>query len=525
MSKKYIFHTCAALLLVLSYFWNSGSQALMADEPTRALVSLEIMLRGNPIPTINNEIYLNKPPLYNWMLIPFYKVFGFGDGVTRFPAILSLLILGYMVFYYFKKFTGDITTSFFVAMALLTSGNMLFYSSLLGHIDATFSIFMFILFMQCYKLGSAGEWNKLYRWSYILCAIGFMLKGIPSIVFVGISLLVTALFFRKFKTLFSSSHFLNMLWFMVPVGLYFLLFSSYYPLSDYFLNLWSESSKRTVMEKSFLESFSHLFTFPVHFIVDTAPWSLLVFIFIKKEARQYVQKNEFLRFCVYIFFANIFVYWLAPDNRARYVMMLYPLFFALLFFTFKGLDFWQITWSNITIKALPILFSIVLVAAFFLQIDVLQNYKLEWALLFILSVALVYYSIRKKNTFFPLLFLLILVRIGFDMIIIPERVLELNVGKEKQEAMDIVEIVGSEPLAMYSSNLHHGSSFYITEKRRQILPIKTKYDSCDVNSYYLAPSEFVIDSANTEIYYSFNRKYQNKSFSLLKFKKEFPIRE
>ena len=100
MLKPRVFILLFPLLLGVSYFYNSWTQPLLADEPTRTIVSLEMLLRGGAFPTINNEAYLNKPPLYNWILVPFLMVFGESEWVVRLPAILSLLALGYLIFYF-----------------------------------------------------------------------------------------------------------------------------------------------------------------------------------------------------------------------------------------------------------------------------------------------------------------------------------------------------------------------------------------------------------------------------------------
>lgn len=521
--SKYGLHILSVLLLVLSLFYNSGQQALLADEPTRALNALEIMLRQNPIPTINGEIYLNKPPLYNWMLIPFYKAFGFGEAVTRLPAFLSLLIISFLVFHYNRKFTGDFNTSFFVAMAFLTSGNLLFYSSLLGHIDATFSIFMFLLFMLNYQYGKQGNWNAVFRWSYILCFIGFMLKGIPALVFVAITLLVTALFFKRFKVLFSASHFLNMLWLFVPVALYFWAFSYYYPLDEYFLNLWSESSKRTVMEKSFLQSIQHVFVFPFQFILDTAPWSFLVFIFFIKKCRQFVWNNEYLRYSLLVLLANIAIYWLAPDNRARYVMMLYPLFFAVVLYAFSNQKLLEKKWAKVAFTMLPMALPALLIGAYFIHLDFFQAYRMELAVLVVLAIALAGFTWKSKQaSLFPLLFFMLIVRLGFDLIAIPDRVITGGATVERYNGTKIAEITKNEPLSMFCSNLQHSTTFYITDQRRQILPITNAEDTWDANSYYLTPTDLIKDTANTTVYFQFERRHQNTPFSLVKFKNGFP---
>lgn len=524
--KKYSLHILSVLLLVVSLFYKSGKQALLADEPTRALNALEIMLRQNPIPTINGEIYLNKPPLYNWMLIPFYKAFGFDEAVTRMPAIISLLILGFLVFHFNRKITGDFGTSFFIAMLFMTSGNLLFYSSLLGHIDATFSIFIYMLFMLSYRLGKLGDWNTLFRYSYLICLVGFMLKGIPALVFVAITLLVAALFFKRFKVLFSASHFLNMLWFFVPLGLYFWAFSYYYPLDDYFLNLWSESSKRTVIEKSFLQSIDHLFVFPFQFIIDTAPWSLMSLIFIKKECRQFVWRNEYLRYSLILFFANIAIYWLAPDNRARYVMMMYPLFFAVVVFTFSELKMLNNKWTNLPFRWFPAKLALLILGAYFIHQEFMQDYGIQMVVLFLMALVLAYFTFKTESkSLFPLLFFMLILRFGFDLIAIPDRQKVGEATLEKEQAYDIARLTGAAPLAMYSSNLQHSSTFYITEKRRQILPIVGEEDQWDKNSFYLLPTELILDTAHTEVYYQFDRRHENKNFSLVKFKNGFPIKK
>ena len=523
MLKPRVFILLFPLLLGVSYFYNSWTQPLLADEPTRAIVSLEMLLRGDAFPTINNEAYLNKPPLYNWILVPFLMVFGESEWVVRLPAILSLLALGYLIFYFYQKITGDKEVSFFTAMAFLTSGNILFYSSLLGHIDATFSIVIFAHFMLCYLLGSSGKWNLLFRWSYVLCFIGFMLKGLPSIVFVGVSLLVTALFFKQFKRLFSASHWLNMLWFVVPIVIYFAAFSQFYPLTDYVQNLWVESSKRTVIEKSFLESIGHLFTFPFQFILETAPWSFLIALFFHKKCRQFVAENEFLRFSVYLFFANIAVYWLAPDTRARYVMMLYPIYFSLLFFAFKAL---KPSAKRVVWYISPLLASLLLLGLgvfYFVDTPLVMSYLWEWVVILVLmGIGLMFALSSYRTTFYPLLFLLIVIRFGFDSIVIPERAKTGETTQDKKEALEIAKIVGTEPLAMFNSNLHHSSTYYLTRQRQAVLPIATTKDSCDKNTYYLTPTDLIKDSASTPVHYTFVRRYMNKPFSLVKFKNGFP---
>jgi len=96
-----------AIIFIISipaFFLNLGLLPLMTDEPTRALVDLEMMLEGNYItPKIAGEYYYNKPPLFNWIQIAFIKVGGFNNFVLRLPTILSLIGFAATIYYFVQK--------------------------------------------------------------------------------------------------------------------------------------------------------------------------------------------------------------------------------------------------------------------------------------------------------------------------------------------------------------------------------------------------------------------------------------
>ena len=88
------------------------------------------------------------------------------------------------------------TTAFLGSMMLITSGRILFYDSMLGLIDTAFSWSMYGLFVVIYREGKRGNWMRLFVWSYLLMSVGFMLKGLPAIVFQGLSLTTGLMFGR-----------------------------------------------------------------------------------------------------------------------------------------------------------------------------------------------------------------------------------------------------------------------------------------------------------------------------------------
>ena len=89
------------VLFLISYLSHLGVLPLdiRTDEARRALVSLEMMLSGDYItPTLNGELYLNKPPLYNWIMVVAMKLGGNYDPFWyRLPVIVAIGIFGLLI--------------------------------------------------------------------------------------------------------------------------------------------------------------------------------------------------------------------------------------------------------------------------------------------------------------------------------------------------------------------------------------------------------------------------------------------
>ncbi|HYX24201.1 MAG TPA: glycosyltransferase family 39 protein, partial [Thermoanaerobaculia bacterium] len=86
----------AFLLAILIAFAGIGSHSLWSpDEPTGAAVGRAMLDSGDLIvPRLNGEPFLEKPPLYWWVQVAAFRVFGVSDTVARVPsALFSALTL------------------------------------------------------------------------------------------------------------------------------------------------------------------------------------------------------------------------------------------------------------------------------------------------------------------------------------------------------------------------------------------------------------------------------------------------
>ncbi len=246
-----IFFIFAFLFAIPAYLINLGDQPSIDDEAIRAIVAFEMEASGDYItPTIAGDIYLKKPPLFNWLIVGSYKIFGnHSELPVRAPMILSLFLFVLAIFYYFRKEINT-ETAVISSLLFLTCGRVLIYESQYGLIDLSFSLLTFIFFMTLYRNFNRGNLLRLFVVAYFISAISFLLKGLPSVVFLGITLLVLLISQRKFKLLFNWRHFAGILVFIIIVGSYYVAYfiRNNIPVEDLVNVLVGETTRRTAVQ-------------------------------------------------------------------------------------------------------------------------------------------------------------------------------------------------------------------------------------------------------------------------------------
>lgn len=484
----------AIILLLPALLINLGILAFIDDEGIRSLVAMEMKWSGNYIiPTMHGDFYYNKPPLYNWFLLLFFNLFGrFDEFVARFPTVLCLLGYAGTIFYFFRK-QYDTKNAFLNALFLVTCGRMLFWDSMLGLIDTCFSWVVFSTFMIIYHQFRAGKFYSLFIGAYLLTAIGFLLKGLPSVVFLGFTLLAWFIYKKAFKRLFSLPHILGGLLFLVIVGSYYVAYYIYNPdLERVFYTLFSESSKRTITNHGFGDTILHIFSFPFEMVYHFLPWTALIIYFFRRDIKQLILADEFITYNLLVFIANIVLYWTSPEVYPRYLLMLAPLIFSSYIYL-HGIHQKENTWQYRFLTRLFLITCSIIAIGSFAPFFIERPLGIPFRYLKTITIAgglcfltYLYWQIKMHRLTILVLFLVVF-RIGFDWFVLPDRNQNDYGDTCRSSAMETGTEFKNKALFVYGITPYQAAtSFYMTRSYGEIINRKVTEFTTEA-FYYIDP--------------------------------------
>lgn len=426
------------------------------DEPRRALVALEMILSGDYLtPTLNGELYFNKPPLYNWLIAASFHLFGnYSSFALRFPMAVSLLLYGLTIYGLVKPQLGA-RVAFAAALMLITNTRILLYDSMLGLIDITFSWITYTAFILVYRFDQKQKYGALFLSTYLLTALGFLMKGLPSLVFQGLTLLAYFLYTKQFRKLFSPAHFAGIGLFLLIVGSYYLAYFDRNAITPEKIAavLFDESAKRTVVQFGIRETLLHMLTFPFEMLYHYAPWMLMVVLLFRKGVFSWkrpagpespstrlslITGHPFVLFNVVIFLVNFAIYWSSPQVYARYLLMLLPLPFTVFAYVYyehtAPTDWRRRGWEGLLGVALVVVALGAWVPFFFPETQQIPGLWWKCGLMFVGLGFIAYHYIRQpQHRLIILIAFLVMLRNGFNWLVIPPRLAHRQEYKDSSE--------------------------------------------------------------------------------------------
>jgi 4-amino-4-deoxy-L-arabinose transferase-like glycosyltransferase len=515
LQSPYFFLILAVVLALPAFLMYLGLLPFIPDEAIRSLVSLEMMQTGDYLtPTLGGDLYIKKPPLYNWIIAGFFYVSGRpNEFFMRLPVILFLLTYTFTIYYFVRKELGT-RIGILTALMFLTNGRILFYESEHGLIDITFSWLTYTLFMLTYRFMKREKYLAVFLSAYAITAISYLMKGLPSLVFLAISLLVLFISQKKFRMLFNWRHFTAMGLFVLIVGLYYLVYFHRNNISpdSLFSALMGETTRRTVIRFGWERTLKHLFTFPLEMFYHFLPWTILAALLFVRGSLRKIRTHPFLWFNALIILFNVIVYWTSPEVHPRYILMLIPPFFTLLlylYFDLKKEGNILCNWIEYVLGGVLIILSLGMLLPLFME--PVKRFPLIGltSISLLMTLALITYNYWRQYAvrLFWIVIALLVLRTGFNLIILPARYLEAKEVQSREIAKQIGRETRGTPLYVWwnpdcipdpyygKRRTEYAFMFYISAERQEQLKFSSEIDT---RALYIAREEdfdgYVVDT-------------------------------
>jgi 4-amino-4-deoxy-L-arabinose transferase-like glycosyltransferase len=502
------------LISIPALFINLGLLPLISDEPTRGIVTLEMLISGDYIhPTINGELYFNKPPLFNWIQAVFISISGSTDEwVFRLPAVVSLIFFCIIIYFSSKKYLGYY--AFIAALGYLVCGRILFWDSFMGLIDISYSIVVYTSFMWMIHFHRKEKYLLFFTGSYFLAGIGFLMKGLPSVAFQVLSLVALLVFDHKEKEIFTRKHFVGVMIFVIIIGGYYLIFSLDHPIEKLIHRLFDESNRLQSGNGSSSNWWWHLIEFPFMYLYEFTPLSIFAFLLLNKKIRVHTFEEPYFRYLILLFLVNIMIYWVSADMRSRYLFMLVPLMTIIsvkayaISESYKSSVYRAIRYVIIA-SSFIVAISLV-IYPFWYETKYSRNVLLICAALFSISIIIWVASIiNKRLILLSLIASLLIARIAFNLFNLPARNKSYPDQYYKQGEIKAAVISAGHPLYILADTpINHDLSFYVTRERGEILRRTTILSQPE--AFYITNEEnlniFAKNSKNYRVHHIFRIK-------------------
>jgi 4-amino-4-deoxy-L-arabinose transferase-like glycosyltransferase len=306
---------------ILLFYSLGGWDLWNPDEPRHAQIAKE-MLQGEEwiIPHLNSKVYLDKPPLFFWLIAFTAKAIGgMNEFAARFPSALFGLLTLLLLFFLGKRLFNE-KAGFFAALILATNMEFLWLARR-ANIDATLTFFttaaVALLYVGFYQ--QKGRWI-LYLLAYCAMALGVLTKWqvgviVPVLVVGGYFLLQ-----REGRFFKDPAHIPGIALFVAFIGGWLAL-AYLSGGKDY---LWGLLYQKTALR--FFETVSHdrpLYYYLLNFPGNFVPWIIFLPSAMIYGLSAKGRKKEFI--FVFFWFVIIFTsFSLFKAKRALYLLPLYP---------------------------------------------------------------------------------------------------------------------------------------------------------------------------------------------------------
>ena len=221
-------HAGALLFLAALLFLPLlGARDLWAPvEPRYAEIVRIMFAKGEwVVPTVNGDLYTDKPILYFWLALIASKVAGgVNEWTVRLPSALAGIGLVLTTYFTGRDFFGP-KVGLVAGVALATSMRVI-WEARWAHIDMLFGFFFLLtIYFGARSLLGKGEKREIL-WAYVFMGLAVLAKGLIGIVLPGLLLAAFAIVRRDWRIIIDAKLQLGIPIFLLIAAPWFYLINS-----------------------------------------------------------------------------------------------------------------------------------------------------------------------------------------------------------------------------------------------------------------------------------------------------------
>ncbi len=421
--------------ILLVHILGMTNDIFNGDSALYASIAKNIAESGNwlILNSVMQENWIDKPHLAFWIWAVFIKVFGNTNFGFKLPSLLALLVLLRYVFLFSKKHYDESTA--WTSVIVLSSSLHIFISTNDVRIDIFLLTFMMGAIYHLQQYLNSHQIIQLLIGAFI-AAMAVMTKGIFVVIPIGVSILVTIWYQKKFRWLQSWHWLLAALVFLggilptlYALKVQFTHFTDSHILGQKVSNylqffFWDSQFGRFNSNLGQVQSNGDP-TFYLHTLLwSFAPWSLILLMTF------FLKKNPFKEYISTACFAVLFVIIsISKTQLSHHVLILLP-FLSIILAVIYRVTLWRLQ-HPLLLFAGYVFFFLILIAGFDLTNFILGIWIGKYVVVLILVISILFFMSKfliKQRIFILFTSISLFLGLYLNTILYPE-ILKYQAGK------------------------------------------------------------------------------------------------
>ncbi|MBI3063908.1 MAG: glycosyltransferase family 39 protein [Deltaproteobacteria bacterium] len=323
MSDEKYYPYFLALLGAVLYLTGLGARDFWAPVEPRYAEIARVMFAKNEwiVPTVNGDLYTDKPILFFWLVLIFSKLSGsVNEWTLRLPAALGALGAVIATYKLGKDFFGS-KIGFMAAVVLATSVRVILEARW-AHVDMLFAFLFLLSMLFAARAILVKENRNAMIAAYVFMALATLTKGLIGVVLPALILLTFVAVRRDWRLLAEARLPLGIPLFLLVAAPWFFLVNQATGgkwLGDF---IYLHHVRRFTDPLGHREPFYYYFT---TLPVDLLPWTVFALpaLFAYKPSKKLFAEPASLFFTLWFFVVFVF-FSLSDSKRDLYLLPLLP---------------------------------------------------------------------------------------------------------------------------------------------------------------------------------------------------------